>query len=133
MGGALGATGAIAWRVGFVPFVHGETMARVVAGALGVGSAVIGVGLLYRSWAALWAMLVYNALGHLWFALGCLFDPGLDKEFDQMTLLSLYPPEMLASLRYMLFGLLLVFGVGFTIGIYIALRPVYRVRRSPAA
>ena len=70
VGGVLGLVSAIAWRVGFVPFVHNETMARLLAGALGVGSVVIGVGLLYRSRAALWAVLVYNALGHLWFALG---------------------------------------------------------------
>jgi len=117
---------------GFVPFVHNPTLARLAVGALSVALVAIALGLLYRSRAAWWALMALNALGHLWYALGCLFDPGLDKLFAESELLSLYPPELLEVARQFLFFLLLLLGIVFTIVIYFATRAAFRFDRSPA-
>ena len=117
---------------GFVPFVHNATLARLAVGTLSAGLAVIAVGLLYRSRAAWWALMALNALGHLWYALGCLFDPGLDKLFAESELLSVYPPELIEAARQFLFFLLLMLGIVFTVGIYFATRAAFRPDRSSA-
>jgi len=131
VGGAWGLVAAALGSVGFVPFVHDAMRARLLEGGLGVASAIVAVGLICRSRVAWWASMACNALAHVWYGLGCLFDPGLERLLGQSELLAIYPPELLRAMRYFLFALLLVFGVVFTVGIYFATRPAFRVQRSP--